>query len=121
MLSQQQSECTFEVSTGASGASASALILLTGAVGVLFALFLIKKVAAVVLDVKSTNTMLSTADAAVQNERLRELYDAIGLGEPARGLSYHASVYANGDSHSLPFQEPTRSFLPSTSCAPSLS
>jgi len=72
--------CTFEVTTGASGMTASGLIIVTGIIGILFALFLMKTVAQVVLDVKSTNKSIPAAEAATQNERLRELYNAISLG-----------------------------------------
>ena len=56
------------------------LIIVTGIIGVLFSLYLLSTVAAVKLDVTSVSGAASTKDSALQNTRLKELYDAITLG-----------------------------------------
>jgi Na+/H+-translocating membrane pyrophosphatase len=56
------------------------LIIVTGVIGILFSLVLLSQVAAVKLDVTSVVGAGTSKDSALQNTRLRELYDAITLG-----------------------------------------
>ena len=127
--------CTLEVTTGASGFDASALIVITGIIGIVFALWLMKTVADVTLDVSSVNKAANPTEAREQNVKLLELYNAIGLGArtprlytlPEGGagcgiqgcalLCAAASAHLESES-SLLAQVPTRSSPPSTSSAP---
>ena len=74
------SKCTVEVVTTLAGSDATSLIIITGVIGILFALFLMKKVSSVSLDVSSVNVNANPAEAKEQNIKMVELYDAIGLG-----------------------------------------
>jgi len=56
------------------------LIIVTGAIGIAFAVVLLGQVAAVQLDVTSVEGSAKTKDSALQNTRLLELYNAITLG-----------------------------------------
>ena len=56
------------------------IIVITGIVGVLFALHLLSQVAAVKLDVTSVAGSRSTSESKEQNSKLVELYEAIRLG-----------------------------------------
>ena len=66
--------------TAGSSFTAPALIMSTGVIGVLFSIWLLATVAAVKLDVTSVAGSGTTKDSAMQNTKLKELYDAITLG-----------------------------------------
>lgn len=57
--------------------SAPMLIIVTGAIGILFSIYLLFTVASVKLDVTSVAGSGTTGESASQNMKLRELYDAI--------------------------------------------
>ena len=60
--------------------SAPMLIYITGAIGILFSVFLLKSVASVNLDVNFWTKAPTTAASKEQNGKLVELYEAISLG-----------------------------------------
>ena len=60
--------------------SAPLLIIITGIIGILFALHLLNQVASVKLDVTSVPGSKTTGESKEQNSKLVELYEAIRLG-----------------------------------------
>jgi len=72
-------ECINGGITETSG-SAPLLIFVTGAIGIVFSIFLLKSVSAVALDVNFWTKASATSTSKTQNDKLNELYAAISLG-----------------------------------------
>ena len=65
------------ITASSASMSAPTLIFATGAIGILFSIYLLFTVASVKLDVTSVAGSGTTSESATQNMKLRELYDAI--------------------------------------------